>query len=136
MRVYEGGCLCGAVRYRSTSEPYRSTYCHCDQCKKWTGAPAIVGAQFALDGFEITGELGSFRSSGNAVRQFCPRCGSPLFWRADATPDRLSLFVGTLDDPSLAPPTAHIFASGQVGWCRIEDDLPRYVEGFDSERTQ
>jgi len=31
---------------------------------------------------------------------FCGRCGSSLFWRAAATPDRISVCAGTLDPPT------------------------------------
>jgi hypothetical protein len=31
---------------------------------------------------------------------FCRTCGASLFWRADATPDEISICAGTLDPPT------------------------------------
>jgi len=133
MTILEGGCMCGGIRYRTANRPRQSIYCHCSQCRKWNGAPAIVGARFDRDGFEITGTPATYRSSDSARRQFCPTCGGSLFYLGDATPDLISVMVATLDDPELAPPTAHIFAADGLSWSRIDDDLPRHSTWLDSE---
>lgn len=131
--VFDGGCMCGGIRYRTTKPPQRSIFCHCSQCRKWNGAPAIVGAQFSRAELLITGEPATYRSSDSARRQFCPNCGGSLFYLSDATPDLISVMVATLDNPELAPPTAHIFAADGLSWSRIDDTLPRHRGWLDSE---
>ena len=44
--VYEGGCLCGDIRYRATSEPEFVTHCHCQMCRKHSGALFATDAGF------------------------------------------------------------------------------------------
>ncbi|MDF1733894.1 MAG: GFA family protein [Minwuia sp.] len=133
MTVLEGGCMCGGVRYRTEAKPLRSVYCHCSQCRKWNGAPAIVGAQIDRSGFTITGTPATYRSSASAQRQFCPTCGGSLFYLSDETPDLISFMVATLDDPELVPPTAHIFAADGLSWSRIDDNLPKHRAWLDTE---
>jgi hypothetical protein len=61
-------------------------------------------------------ELASYRSSERAVRQFCARCGSTLFWREDGEAD-VDIFLGTFDEPSRLPPPRHaIWAAHRVSW--------------------
>src|SRR5438128_1643089 len=81
---HEGGCLCGAIRYRVSGAPITTNLCHCTQCRRQTGSPLPAFVTFPLDRFHLlSGEPASYRSSDFAVRQFCPRCGSALFWRRD-----------------------------------------------------
>ncbi len=131
--VYEGGCMCGRIRYRTVVPPVRSIFCHCSQCRKWNGAPAIAGAQFDRAAMQITGSPATYRSSETAQRQFCPDCGGSLFYLGDATPEYISVMVATLDDPEQAPPSAHIFAADGLSWSRIDDTLPRHRGWLDSE---
>ncbi len=131
--VFEGGCACGGIRYRTAARPQRSIFCHCSQCRKWNGAPAVVGAQFPTVEMQITGTPATYRSSESACRQFCPDCGGSLFYLNDTTPEFISVMVATLDNPELAPPTAHIFAAKGLSWCRIDDALPRHRAWLDSE---
>ena len=71
----EGGCLCGATRYRATGKPYKSSYCHCQWCRSATGAP--VSAWLMYDGGRIEfiqGNPRKYPSSPGVMRGFCPIC--------------------------------------------------------------
>jgi len=35
---YDGGCLCGLIRYRLTDEPLTLCTCHCTDCQRLTGS--------------------------------------------------------------------------------------------------
>jgi hypothetical protein len=39
---FEGGCLCGAVRFVATGQPKGVAWCHCESCRKHSGAPVSV----------------------------------------------------------------------------------------------
>jgi hypothetical protein len=124
-QVFEGGCLCGAVRYRVIGPVLASGTCHCRTCRKTASAPELPFATFAASSFEITkGQPTEFRSSAEARRSFCGRCGSPLTYRLDAEPDWLDVMTCSLDDPEGVPPTFHVWASHKQGWTVIGDGLP------------
>src|SRR5688500_18752298 len=88
-QVFEGGCLCGAVRYRATTPPVRGVLCHCEMCRKHSGAPALAFVHFPIDAFEWLGATPAwYRSSEFADRGFCPTCGSTLGMREQVLADR------------------------------------------------
>jgi len=102
---HEGGCLCGAVRYRVTSEPQRNSACHCTACQRRTGSAFGLGAYYRAEDVEfLKGELRSYEhrsdESGRWLRfEFCPKCGTQVTWTAEALPGMRAIGVGTLDDP-------------------------------------
>ncbi len=125
----EGGCLCGAVRYRVTAEPIDSTYCHCRMCQRRSGAPAVATVEVPTGGLAfVQGEPAAYRSSSMAQRLFCRDCGTELYFTLLDEPPSLSLNLGTLDDPEAVRPTKHIWTSSQVSWFDIDDGLPRHPE--------
>jgi hypothetical protein len=127
-----GGCLCGAVRYRLNAPLRHVSACHCGQCLRWHGH---VGAYTAAprEAFELLaggddGALAWYRSSSAARRGFCRRCGSSLFWQADAR-GHVSVAAGTLDDASGLRTTEHIFVADKPGYYELGDGLPRRRQG-------
>ena len=124
-----GGCLCGAVRYESTEPPIGAGYCHCSMCKKARGGIFAVGASFGRDRFRFTqGKPKIYKSSAFAERGFCGDCGTPLFFRfATAGPyaDGITVSMGSLDDPEVAPPRDHWGVESKVSWFAIDDGLPQ-----------
>ena len=76
----EGGCLCGAVRYRVFA-PFKDVmHCHCTMCRTWGGGP-LLSLRLAADA-EIEGEehVARYASSEWAERGFCRNCGTHLFF--------------------------------------------------------
>jgi hypothetical protein len=69
-----------------------------------------------------------FRSSSRGQREFCPACGSSLVYREQQAAETVAINTASLDDPSLFPPTHHIFASRRISWFETADHLPRYDE--------
>lgn len=51
--IHEGGCVCGAVRYRVRNKPVRTTACHCSFCQRRTGSAFGIGAYFREQDVEI-----------------------------------------------------------------------------------
>jgi len=125
--IFEGGCLCGEVRYRATAEPLRGVICHCAMCRRHSGAPALAFVHFPLDAFQWLGAMPSwFQSSSNAACGFCSRCGSTLAMREDVLADRVQVCVGTLDEPSRVRIDDHVWTRSRVSWFDTCDDLPRF----------
>lgn len=123
----EGGCLCGAVRYRVRGRPATSGTCHCRTCLKTASAPELPYAQFPTAAFQITqGTPTDYRSSAHVTRSFCGRCGSPLTYRHHAKPDWLDVMTCSLDEPDRVPPAFHVWTSHKPAWSVIGDGLPAF----------
>lgn len=122
-----GGCLCGAVSYQVHGPLRPVIACHCSQCRKTSGHHVAATAALRKD-LTIHGVVKWFASSDRASRGFCPTCGSNLFW--DNGGDRMSIFAGTLDDPSGVKLAAHIYCDDKGDYYEITDDLPK-ATGWD-----
>jgi len=115
---YEGGCLCGAVRFVATGQPKRVYWCHCQSCRKHSGAPAAVFVAYDRAAYTVTkGEITRFDSTpGRTTRGFCARCGSTLTCEGASIPTETHFHVGAFDDASRLPPTRHVFADERLPW--------------------
>lgn len=128
--MYQGSCLCGAVRYQA-DELGPAVFCHCQRCRKASGSAFASNALVPSDKFRfVEGEdaLATFSTPQGVHRVFCGRCGSPLISRRDAMPEAVRLRLGTLDTPIDVRPQAHIFVGSKAEWFDIHDDLPQYAE--------
>ena len=132
----EGGCLCGAVRYRVRGEPLLVEYCHCGMCRRAGGAPVVAWADFAVTRVEwIQGAATEYSSSPNGRRGFCRDCGSTLTFRWATGSEKISLSVGTLDHPDNLRPQHHIFEADRLSWLQIADNLPRHRKALPPKDT-
>ena len=94
MTTHEGGCLCGAVRYASSGEPYRQFVCHCRDCQRSGGSAFHIGLAVPRSGFRVTqGELQTYESTSDSGRRikrhFCPTCGSGVLNEPEVWPDHV-----------------------------------------------
>lgn len=108
-----GGCQCGAIRYRLASQPTGASVCHCRMCQKAFGnyvAP-LAGVPTS-DLIWTRGEPGRFRSSDAVERGFCRDCGTPLTYRV-LERDRISVSIGSLDDPDAVEPAEQFGIEGK-----------------------
>jgi hypothetical protein len=126
MTLREGGCHCGAVRFEVEGEPREIGYCHCSICRRLSGGPAQVYAEFPASKLRYTkGAPQVYRSSATAQRRFCPTCGSHLEFRNVEEADWVSLELTALDRPADLAPQRHIFHADRLAWFEVDDDLPR-----------
>jgi hypothetical protein len=123
-----GGCLCGAVSFKLSTEPLATRLCWCRDCQH-LAANGTVNLIVAADGLIISGTLAEHTKtadSGNEVtRQFCPRCGTHLFAKSSARPQFNVLRAGNLDDPSFIQPSMHIWAASAPPWACLDPSLER-----------
>jgi hypothetical protein len=120
-----GGCLCGAIRYQISVEPRSADYCHCSMCRRAAGAPVVARLTVTMDSFAwTTGKPAVYRSSQEAERLFCPKCGTQLALRDE--PHYLDVTLASLDTPEAVRPSYHIWTESRIGWFDTADGLPRY----------
>jgi hypothetical protein len=126
---YEGGCLCGQVRWRAVAEPANVRVCHCRNCQRAVGGPFFARAMFLADHIERTGETTRWPTSERVDRLSCARCGTPVFAEPKDPPARLGVALATLDDPGALVPEVHIWVSERLEWAPLDDGLPQYPQG-------
>ena len=127
----EGGCFCGAVRYRITAEPVLKAQCHCRACQTYTGGAPNTFLLIPRDGFALTGDLRTFthpESRRGVTRHFCPTCGTQVTTERPGR-DEVILRAGTLDriDAVYDGPEIAIFCEEKAAFHTI----PEGVAAFD-----
>lgn len=129
--MYQGSCLCGAVRYEITQELTNVGLCHCRSCRKASGSAYGANASLAREHFSLSDpqhRLREYESSPGKVRVFCSNCGSPLYAYLRRNPESLRIRLGSLDTPFHGPPKAHAFVADKAPWEVIGDELPQFDE--------
>lgn len=126
----EGGCYCGAVRYRAQGDPLLKGQCHCRECQYISGGAPNVIIGMPEDGFSYTkGEPKTFERSDleqPVKRDFCPACGTHMVSRAPGFPAAM-IKVGTLDDPGAFPgPDIAIYTCDQQAFHRIPEGVATF----------
>ncbi|HEY2397313.1 MAG TPA: GFA family protein [Rudaea sp.] len=125
--IHEGGCLCGAIRYRVTAAPTALVVCHCRSCRKASGAPSLAWAIFQAADFGFTsGKPATFASSSGVERGFCARCGTTLTYAGADRPDVADVTTATLDNPDAFAPTKEIWLEEKIGWEAVDHARLRY----------
>ena len=131
--MLSGRCLCGTVRFEIDGQLGPAIFCHCSQCRRASGTAFATNApvrarylRFVAGREAIT----EYPSSTGKLRAFCSRCGSPVYSRAEATAQLVSVRCGTLDgDPGIRPST-HIWVGSKAEWFEIHDALPQKQKGL------
>jgi hypothetical protein len=131
----EGGCSCGAVRYRLTAKPLIVHCCHCRDCQRITGSAFVVNIWIEREHVELlAGKPKSFELKGGSGKPhtvfFCGKCGSYVWSRYHRAPgDTVLLRAGTLDDASQVTPDVHIFTRSKLPWVKLPEGA-RVFEAF------
>lgn len=121
MDRHEGGCLCGAVRFVVEGPPKWTAFCHCQSCRKHTGAPVSSFAGYERVNVTFTrGLLAIYASSAGVKRGFCGRCGSTLTYEGDRWPTEMHFHVGAFDHPEAFSPSGEAFAEERLPWFHIQ----------------
>ena len=125
----QGGCLCGAIRYRVEGTPSSISICHCRSCRLASGAPAVSWfvvsrAQFKL----LSDTLTIHRSSKPVQRGFCRNCGTQLTYVHESAPGTVELTTASLDEPGRLQPTKEIWLSEKLPWVAVNANLEHHSE--------
>lgn len=126
-----GGCACGAVRYRIDGPVLGVGACHCSDCRRFSGGDANYVALVPVPALTITqGVPAIFHTRGDSGadvgRAFCAGCGAPL-WSVPAHEPFITVKLGSLDDGSDLTPQMHIYTSSALSREIIPDDLPSFA---------
>lgn len=128
--MFQGSCLCSAIKYRFDSMPEYTGHCHCSMCRKAHGAAFGTYAIIPKKSFRFTEGLDNvaeYRSSPEAVRTFCKTCGSTLQFIPDDG-DHMGVTLGTVDSGPIPELNFQVWTRAKVEWCEIPANLPAYDE--------
>ena len=113
----KGGCQCGALRFLATGEPKFIANCHCQSCRKATGAAFSTWVGFKDEQIEWRRDKpSSYSSSLGVTRGFCAACGTPLTYAGEKWPGETHLLIGVFDDPSSFIPRNEVFTKDALNW--------------------
>ena len=132
MAEFTGKCLCGRVSYKSHAKPTLILNCHCEDCRRSTGAVYGTNVMVAEDQVEIHGEVSTFNhkaKSGNIMtKRFCPHCGTLMFGNSSGRTNVVSIRAGTVDQTDIIKPVMNVFVDSKVTSTPMHNDLPQASE--------
>jgi hypothetical protein len=134
----EGGCACGEVRYRLTSDPLFVHCCHCLNCQRQTGSAFVINVLIETDRVELLAgdpqPVSVPRSGGKKQKIWrCPTCQIALYSQYTRASVRF-VRAGTLDDPASVAPDVHIFTRSKVPWVEIPEGVPAFNVYYDTNK--
>jgi hypothetical protein len=109
--------MCGAVRFRAAGQPNWVLWCHCESCRRHTGAPASIFVAFDDSAVTVTsGAIAKFESSPGVERGFCASCGSTLTCANERRPKETHFHIGAFEKPEQFEPTGEVYAGEKLPW--------------------
>jgi hypothetical protein len=133
---YEGGCACGAVRYRVTSDPLFVNCCHCVNCQRQTGSAFVINMLIEADRVVMLAApphaVEAPRDRGTQTIWRCSTCQVALYSEYGQPAIRF-VRAGTLDDPTAVAPDVHIYTRSKLPWVRLPESVPAYREYYDRQ---
>ena len=135
----EGGCFCGAVRYRLKGAPMFVHCCHCRDCQNQTGSAFAINALIETDRIEcLSGDPRPVEMKTDSGRPHdiyrCPQCQTALWSDYGRRPALRFVRVTTLDDPKALEPDVHIFTCTKLPWVRLPDDARAFEIYYDMQK--
>lgn len=131
----DGGCLCGAVRYRVSGPMLSSGTCFCRTCRLAAGAQSVAWFVVPADRCVFTaGRMTTFHSSPEVTRGFCGACGTSLTYQHADAADEIELTTASLDEPQHVPPRHEIWHAHRVSWAASNEAIPRFLRDSQGER--
>ncbi len=130
MAPFTGSCLCGSVKYTSTSEPLNIQNCHCNDCQKASGATYQTNIFIPLSSFNISGEIKKYThkaDSGNLMtKYFCSKCGSHIYGENSAREGTITIRAGSINQAEIVKPIRNIFLSSKIESTPLDESLDKF----------
>jgi hypothetical protein len=125
MPIRHAACSCGQLRVACGGDPVRVSMCHCLECQRRTGS--VFGAQARYTRAQVRSEGKATVYSrkgdegGTVTFNFCPVCGSTVYWQIDRDPDLVAVAVGAFADPGFQPPQRSVYERRRHGWVVVPE---------------
>jgi hypothetical protein len=114
-----GGCFCKSVRYELKNNAYKVVNCHCSMCRRTSGAPFVSWLIVPTTDFRYTGDTPHLlKSSENASRDFCAKCGTPVTCVNETHPEIVDVTLGSLDEPETFVPSGDFYTDTRLPWVK------------------
>ena len=135
--IREGGCLCGAVRFKLDLTDHHTGNCHCRDCQKNSGAPFMTFTDILSEQVIWTKDQPKrIQTSELAERMFCGKCGAPLVGQALDERERISISTSTLDDPSGIDVTYELYTRSRWPMLKPIQGTTQYLKGSSDASTE
>jgi len=128
-----GSCFCNAVQFKLNSAPQGVVNCHCNFCRKHSGAAFSTYAVMPEAALEITAGqdfISAFQFKENAHKHFCKQCGSPLFNKNARYPGFCMIYLGGITEPLSIVPTANIYCESRLDWVPRLGEIRDFPQGI------
>ena len=132
MEIY-GSCFCNAVQYKLDVAPKAVVNCHCNFCRKHSGAAFSTYAVVPEAGLEIIAgqdSISAFQFKDNAYKHFCKQCGSPIYNKNVRYQGLRMVYLGGISESSDIVPTANIYCESQLVWVPAIAEIRNFAQGI------
>ena len=134
MEKFTGSCLCRAITYKSNSAPLRTFNCHCEDCRKCSGAPYLTNIFVKEVDLDIQGTLNSYihqSESGNKItKKFCKICGCQLFSFNEGRPGLVRIHAGTVNELEVVKPQGDVWISKRIPSIKLDETSDKFQKNF------
>ncbi|MGY0216168.1 GFA family protein [Endozoicomonadaceae bacterium StTr2] len=136
--MYQGSCLCGAIKVEINGPITDIIHCHCSLCRKSSGTAYATNGFIQAESLKVIDpeqQLRYFERKEGRRRHFCSNCASPVYSSSSADPARYRIRLGILDTPIRERPISHNFVTSKADWEDLDAALPRY-EQYEPSRNK
>ena len=133
-----GGCACGAVRFRLLAAPMFVHCCHCLDCQRQTGSAFVLNALIETNRIQLlraTPRPIAMPTDSTRPHDVyrCDACQTAVWSDYGGRPGLRFVRVGTLDNPAALAPDVHIFTRSKLPWIGLPADVPAFEVYYDLE---
>lgn len=114
---WDGGCLCGQIRFRVSAAPLLTMACHCGGCQKLSASAYSLTLTVPSAGFAVTqGEpvIGGLHRQHRQL--YCSHCKNWMFTRAHGLDTFVNVRATMLDDHRWYAPFVEVFTAEKLPW--------------------
>jgi len=131
-RIRKAHCSCGTLSVETQGEPALVAVCHCIECQRRTGSAFGVSVWFKNEQVRSEGKSQTYGRTAQENRtlrtEFCPNCGTSLYWQADLRPGMTAIALGAFGDPDFTAPSRSIWETNRHKWVEFSCELVQFPE--------